>query len=306
MNILLGEGKTKINAFRYSLYDASGEAKRMAEAIRMSFGNQIKKLTNAAMELGLKFVEAFAEDGRSGIQVLTDALRNMDVKPLIEFAKNIVSVITFLGKNWETLITIAAAIKGVSIAIGVLNIATKLFGLTLAASPVGWILLGIAALSAAIALLVLNWDAVTAAVGNFIGFIKENWFNIIMGVGQSINKALLAPINLVIDAIVALLTMASKIPGIGPSLAKAAASVSGVRANINASLTGNANSYGAAGAFQNMFSKADTPAPKATSSAAAGSTHELIIDNRTNNPATLKSQSGAKGIKVGSTHAFNF
>lgn len=87
MNILLKEGSKSIRSFREELLDSAGASERMANIMRQSIGNQLKALRSAAIELGFKFFEAFEKDGVSGVKALTKAIRELDVKPLIEDMK---------------------------------------------------------------------------------------------------------------------------------------------------------------------------------------------------------------------------
>ena len=73
----------------------------------------------------------------------------------------------------------------------------------------------------------------------FIDIGKEIWA-VILEIGQAFMAGLLAPINLVIDAIVGLLSLMSKIPGMSSKLAPALGAIKGFQSNMNEFLTGNA------------------------------------------------------------------
>lgn len=135
----------------------------LADEIRKGLGMQIEILKSSLIELGFKFITAFEKDGRSAIKQLTEMVQNFDVKPLVNFANILIDVIKFIAGNWKTLLSLAIAIKGVSAALAVVNIAVGVFGVTLSATPIGLIIAGVAALSFAIAELILHFDQVKEA-----------------------------------------------------------------------------------------------------------------------------------------------
>ena len=76
-----------IEKFEGQMLDAGGTAKKTAEFMRQSLGNQIKGLGSAATEMGFKFLDAFKGDASGGIQSLTKSIRTFDVGPIVSGLK---------------------------------------------------------------------------------------------------------------------------------------------------------------------------------------------------------------------------
>jgi len=173
INILLAEGSDALRTYRGDLINSTGAASNMAKAMRTSLSSQIAILKSGLIEIGLRFVEAFESDGRGALQGLIEAVQALDITPLIKFAKLIVGIITFIGKHWKILISLAVGIKAVAAAMVIMNIITAVFGKTLEATPIGKIIVILFLLAAAITFVVLNWDKITAAVKWFWGVIVK-------------------------------------------------------------------------------------------------------------------------------------
>jgi TP901 family phage tail tape measure protein len=140
----------------------------IAEEIRKGLGVKFKILQSAAMEKAFQFFEAFESAGKSGLDRLIAAVRAFDVKPVVEFTRTIGKFLGFIADNWKIILAFAGAIKGASIAMGVLSFATGVLGITLAATPIGWIIGIIAALIAIMILLATHFDDV-------VQFIQKWW-----------------------------------------------------------------------------------------------------------------------------------
>lgn len=140
--------------------------KSLADEIRKGLGNQILILKSGVLELGLQFIEAFQKDGRGALQGMIEAVQNLDIQPIINFTKSVVEVLKFVGSNWELLLAFAGGIKAVGIAIAAVELATSLFGLTLAASPVGAFIVTVGLLTTAIILLITKWDELETMFAN--------------------------------------------------------------------------------------------------------------------------------------------
>lgn len=304
--VIMAAGKDTINTFRDSLYNATGEANRMASAMRGSLGNQILVLKNAAIELGLKFVEAFEKDGSNALQKLIKIVQEFDPKPIIEFAKVVVSVFGFLAKHWRIIVSIAAAVKAVSIVMGILTVVTQVFGITLAATPIGWIIAAVAALAFGIVMLITHFDAVKNAVKVAGEFMFEYFVKPIMTIGQVILKYLLTPINLFIDGILFILNLAAKLPGVGNKFASMASAIQATKDKVNTSLTGSAGTFDYGTTISNgmdrgnSFAGAQTPKPAPGSGGSRGGMpgqYDIYLHNA---PAgtTGKETKPAQGIKV--------
>ena len=174
-NVLLGAGSEQLREYRTQIENSQGAAKQMAEAMRDSLAVQIEVLKSGLIELGFQFVEAFEKDGRGALKGMIDFVQQVDISQLIDFAVVIADVFKFIGNNWEILLALTVGIKGVSIAIAAMTLATKLFGITLAATPVGIILVSIGLLVTALTLLITKWEDVKAAfsVGGSLGEVQS-------------------------------------------------------------------------------------------------------------------------------------
>jgi len=86
---LLSEGIDKTRELETTLINATGASKTMAEAIRGSFGNQIKVLKSGLTELGLQFIEAFEEQGRGALSSLISFVQGFDMEPVIKAVKKV-------------------------------------------------------------------------------------------------------------------------------------------------------------------------------------------------------------------------
>ncbi|MDE5994125.1 MAG: hypothetical protein K2G60_01285, partial [Oscillospiraceae bacterium] len=87
------------------------------------------------------------------------------------------------GPNWKNILTLLAG------AVLVLVGAILIFNASLLASPVTWIIIGIMALIAAIALCVVYWDDIKAAVVNFCNKVKEKFTDAWGGVKNKWSEA---------------------------------------------------------------------------------------------------------------------
>ncbi|MHA1379308.1 MAG: phage tail tape measure protein [Candidatus Helarchaeota archaeon] len=173
ISLLLGEGSKKLRKYRADLIDSGGAANKMATAIRAGLQNQLNILGSTLSEKGFQIVEVFEKQGGGAIKKLTEWVKNFDVGPIIDLLNITISFFKFLAGNWKILLSIAAAIKAVSIALGIINIAATIFGITLAATPIGWVIGIVAVLAAGLVLLATNWDNVTEAIKTAAGWIKK-------------------------------------------------------------------------------------------------------------------------------------
>lgn len=227
-NVLLGEGSERLRQYREQIEQSNGASQEMAEAMRTSLANQIEVLKSGLIELGFQFVEAFESDGRGALQSLIDFVQQLDVTPVVNFVQTVVGFLTFLANNWEVILSFAAAIKAVSVAMGILNIATAVFGATLAATPVGIII-------AAVGVLVGLFTFLASKVGG-VG----NAFKVL---GRVIMTVLLSPLNLLIGAYTNLLQLLSLLPGkAGEGFAQMANDAARMQDKMNKMLTGSESS----------------------------------------------------------------
>jgi TP901 family phage tail tape measure protein len=94
--ITLAENVPVLNQFEDSLRNAAGTSEKTANIIRESLGNQLRTLGSAAIDLGFKFLQAFAGKGQEGIKALTEAIRKFDPKSIVDGLKSVFSIISDL------------------------------------------------------------------------------------------------------------------------------------------------------------------------------------------------------------------
>jgi TP901 family phage tail tape measure protein len=240
VNILLAEGADKLAIYRDSLIDSAGASRTMAEAIRGSLGNRIKVLKSGLTELGLQFIDAFDTQGRNALDGIIKSIQNFDMNIIIDAVNKTVETFMKLGRFImdhkgfiESLVIAMVSFKLAVIAVnaamaiqmglmaagpvlsmikvfmslakteGILATAQYALNTAMAANPIGLIIIGVTALIAVIILMVKHWDSVGP---------------VLAAVGKGFMTFILAPINLVIDAIGSLLMIVSKIPGVGNKL----------------------------------------------------------------------------------------
>ena len=216
VNILLAEGSDALREYRGELIDSAGASRTMAEAMRSSIGNRLKVIKSGLTELGLQFIDAFDEKGKEGLERLTVAIQNFDMKPIINGATRLVDAIVKLVENFDKW---APILKTVGILFAAWIVSVKLFmaiqiaqkiivavqafmalakaqgilNILMSANPIGLIIIGIAALIAIVILAVKHWDKISAAMGIAWEWIKKN---------KEMLLAFLGPIGLVIAAII--------------------------------------------------------------------------------------------------------
>lgn len=186
MNILLANGSDKLKQYRDDLIASGGSAKAMADIIEQSMGNKLKALGSALTEFGFKIIEAFAGKGKKGIDVLVDAIRNINPKPIINalkavgfILKIIFNVISALSPFVEILI---GAFIGLKVALLASSIAMNVFSIALTATGFGAIIVGVGLLIAGLIRLISMWDelgetmrtsGLFAAIGQFFGLSES-------------------------------------------------------------------------------------------------------------------------------------
>ena len=167
-----------------SLLSATGTAEATAERLRKSWGNRLLTLGSAATEAGFKILDAFSKDGKRGIDVITEAVRALDVKPIISGIKTTVAVVRTLYNvirpfvplmpviiggmlaysaaiKISAFISFVKVLRSAAIAQGILNV-------VMTANPIGLIVAGVTALVAVGVMLYTHWDKV-------VGVFKRLW-----------------------------------------------------------------------------------------------------------------------------------
>lgn len=132
VSILMAEGSDSLREYRDSLEKAGGTAADMAKEIEKSMGNKLKSLQSAAIELGFQLLEAFAGDGKEGIDNLIKAVREFDMKPIIAGAKDLLAAFKwlfgFLRDHTGTIKSVGAAFIVIKTALATMSFVNAITG----------------------------------------------------------------------------------------------------------------------------------------------------------------------------------
>ena len=199
----------------------------------------VEKFTEVFNERGKKYVDAIA----AGIERFATYIEGIDIGKTIDqffkFIRTVKAVIDFITPLAPLILGLVVAVKLVTAAMAAYNAIMWLVSL----NPVTLTILGIVAAVAALTLGI-------KMLSDHMGGLK----NVFLLIGQTISVALLSPINAVIDAIRGLLTMISKIPGVGKFGEEALKAVESFQAGMNKMFTGSAQAYDFAGAYESARS----------------------------------------------------
>lgn len=120
VNAVLEIGTDDLKEYRDALKSAGGTAKKEAAVIEKTLGYKIDTLQNAAVEMGFKFIEAFAGDGGQAIDKFAESIKGFDVKPIVADAKDLAGtvkdVVGFLVDNTWAIKAAGIAFAGWKIA----------------------------------------------------------------------------------------------------------------------------------------------------------------------------------------------
>jgi TP901 family phage tail tape measure protein len=106
MNVLLAEGSDSLGQYRDSLQQAGGASAQMAESMRGSIQNRLKVLQSSAIEMGLRFVEAFEDKGVSALNMLIDGVQSFDMNQVLDFVNRAIQFIKNLTQEFTPLFNI--------------------------------------------------------------------------------------------------------------------------------------------------------------------------------------------------------
>jgi TP901 family phage tail tape measure protein len=225
VNAVLDKGSDGLREYRKMLQEANGTAAQMAADMNKGLGFRLKALQSAAIEVGFKFIDAFENKIPGAIESATAAIRNFDVKAVLQ---GIHKFILFLKNTKQLAIDLAPIILGVvggltayhaivkaimifkfvqmlwaaGAAMGSLNV-------IMAANPIGAIAVAIGLLITLITLLVQNWDTVSEVIQEFwidtkIVFGKMwDWFKKMLdnpffrGIARALNPFLEIPMMII-------------------------------------------------------------------------------------------------------------
>lgn len=166
VNVVLNESTDNLREFRRELENSNGASMEMAGNVRKSLGNQLKVLKSSLIELGFKFLEAFVGRGEKSLEVLIEAVRTFDVKPVVDAVNGFIDVMKTLIETvqffWPIIKGVGATLLAVKTVIMAVQAAQWLWNIAMMANPIGLIIVGIAALVGIIIFLKQNWQSVTA------------------------------------------------------------------------------------------------------------------------------------------------
>lgn len=183
-NVILNKGSKELRDYRTQMENAGGASAKMSKTIRTSIEGRLLRLKSALVETGFKFIEAFNKNAGSSIEAAIKAVSRFDVGPVIKDLKEMIQsskdlfnavspflpllpkVLAFwvsykilmkavvLLKSAQAFLSLAVAVKAAAGAQGLLNIA-------LLFSPIGLITFAVIGLSAALAILITDFDSVS-------------------------------------------------------------------------------------------------------------------------------------------------
>ena len=197
VNVLLAEGEESLKDYRSQLEKSGGTAADIAGEMEGSLGNRLLALRSAAIETGFRILDAFAGDGRKGIEAVIEAVRNFDVEPLVKavtkIAKGFRALFGFLYTNRRTIKNIALAFIAIKATMGAINFARAIKGFmqvataarTAAAAGGAPGVAGATAGGGMGAMGKVGAVGAAAAVGYGIGsIIEDTWLNPLREAGQ--------------------------------------------------------------------------------------------------------------------------
>ena len=273
---------------------------KMTNTLGFKFDKLKVRLTNTLIEIGdtiAPFVtELLNELDKIDLAAFIIKFQSIDFTPFFEIVIAVKNFMMFIGSQWKNLVSFAVAIKGVALALGVLTIATKVFGLALAATPVGIII-------AAVGILIGLFTRLVIGAGGV-----KNAFILI---GRSIMGALLMPINLIISAYMNLLQILALLPGAaGGFFKQQLANVDAIQNKMNKALTGSESSLTIGTTFGEQtpqlpisnqgYSTAQTPTPTSPESGGNG-TIDINFNNLDEEKASIRQ---SKNMPIGTNVNF--
>lgn len=229
--------------------------------------NQLLKVLTSIVE---KFSAAFSAKGQqyvdaiaAGIGRLAEWLATIDIAQVVDnfmrFLQTIKNIVAAIQPWIPLIIGLVLAFKALVLIMQIGNAVMWLMSL----NPVTLTIMAIVAAVALLAVAIVNLSKY------FGGFDK-----LLLAIGQTINAALLTPINAVIDVVRGLLMIMQKIPGVGKIADTAIDAVEGFQAGMNRMLTGNDQSaYARIGAYANP----DTRVSESRSVSESRTTNEVFV-----------------------------
>ena len=155
----------RVMAAQAAIFSEAGVQQGDALRTQDSYANQTAQLTSTLGNLSAAF-------GMALLPALTSIVDFINTSIMPAFS----TVANWMGENPTLVQTLAAALGAMAAVLGVLAIAQWAANSAMLASPVTWIIVGIAALVAAIIALAMNWDTVVAWItevwGGFVAWLR--------------------------------------------------------------------------------------------------------------------------------------
>ncbi len=189
-----------IKEFEKSLLNAGGTAQKTADLIRTSLGNRLKTLNSTLIEFGFKILENFEIKGKGAIDAFTEAIRGIDVTPIVDALKALVAIAIVFHKiiSSDTVKIVGELIAiflGLKLAIIAITTAYGILTGVMAINPFTIFLIAVAAVILAIRQIIKNWDFLKADFFIGIDAIANKFNEIASIIGGNVLKAIEAIIK---------------------------------------------------------------------------------------------------------------
>lgn len=179
--VLMQAGGKALHEYEERLKGATGETKRMAEAMGKSWTNRIAALKSRLIELGLTIYDTFKDKIEVAFTSFQTVLDNINVSEIVEKVQNIIGFFKKYSKEIELLVV------GIVTYNSVVKIATVLQGIfnaVMLANPVGLLIASFAALGTVVIMFYRNWD-----------IISKRWKEDISSIGRWIDDHIATPLS---------------------------------------------------------------------------------------------------------------
>ena len=248
------EGVDKLNA---ALLGAGGTAQKMADQQLDNLSGSITILKSAYEGFILSLEDGsgpFSKTLRTIVDVTTEilSLASGSAKARVTLDKKQLAIRNLAEQTikWIKIIAwVVAAFVAFKTILSIVTGAMALFNAVMALNPIGLIIIGIIALTAAVAAMVVYWDEWGAAISILLGPIgilislvislKKHWSSIVDafkggGIVAGLKRIGFVLLDAVLMPVQQLLELVSKIPGMGNIAGSGAAKIQSLRESIDA------------------------------------------------------------------------
>jgi len=177
VNVLLGSGAKKLNAYRKELEGASGASTKMASVMRDTLQGRLKSLNSAIEGVKIQIFSMTSGPLSDAVDKMTEWVRANQkviatkigafISGLITNFKSIVKWVKRIGIGLAVFFAFTAVLKTLVLVMTAVN-------LVMAANPIGLIILGIMALIAIVSTAIIWWDELKAS------FMEIGWVQTII------------------------------------------------------------------------------------------------------------------------------